>query len=379
MNRFVTVGAALLLSACAHHVHPSIGEEPPVAVAVATADEQSWVALYRASGTVRGRNTFVVAAKTTGYVRAVRVRSGDVVKAGQSLIDLEANDVRATVARAHAALDQTNEAKAEAESALVAARAAAKIAKTSYDRAGALLRDKAIPDQQFDEAEAHWQGASAQEKMAEARVRSVGSRIAEAQAGVGEASAQLGYSAIVAPFAGRVLERNVDPGALATPGMALLVIVDDGALRVEAPVEESRAADVKVGDDVDVVIDALARPVVGKVGELVASVDVAARSFLVKVDLPGDVGVVRPGTFARVGFHVGARPALVVPTTALSTFGALDRVFVVDSGHAHLRMVTRGESQGPFTEILSGLSASEKVVAAPGADLRDGVAVEVRP
>jgi len=379
MNRFVTVGAALLLSACAHHVHPSIGEEPPVAVAVATADEQSWVALYRASGTVRGRNTFVVAAKTTGYVRAVRVRSGDVVKAGQSLIDLEANDVRATVARAHAALDQTNEAKAEAESALVAARAAAKIAKTSYDRAGALLRDKAIPDQQFDEAEAHWQGASAQEKMAEARVRSVGSRIAEAQAGVGEASAQLGYSAIVAPFAGRVLERNVDPGALATPGMALLVIVDDGALRVEAPVEESRAADVKVGDDVDVAIDALGRPIVGKVGELVASVDVAARSFLVKVDLPGDVGVVRPGTFARVGFHVGARPALVVPTTALSTFGALDRVFVVDGAHAHLRMVTRGESQGPFTEILSGLSASEKVVAAPGADLRDGVAVEVRP
>ena len=52
---------------------------------------------------------------------------------------------------------------------------------------------------------------------------------------------------------------------------------------------------------------------------------------------------------------------------------------VVDAAHAHLRMVTRGEEQGPFTEILSGLSANEKVVAAPGAELRDGAAVEVRP
>jgi hypothetical protein len=108
------------------------------------------------------------------------------------------------------------------------------------------------------------------------------------------------------------------------------------------------------------------------VGEIVPSVDVASRAFLVKIDLPPDAGALRLGTFARVSFQVGTRPRLVVPTAALTSFGALDRVFVVDGAHARLRMVTRGETQEPWTEILSGLSESETVIAAPPADLRDG-------
>lgn len=371
---------ALLSASCASHPHPSASSDlPPVPVGVAKAQEASLAALYHASGTVRGQTTAVVASKTVGYVRAVKVRSGDLVKAGQPLIDLEANDVRASVARANATLAQTFEAQAEAESALVAARAAAKIAKSSYDRAASLRKEDAISGQQFDEAEAHWQSATAQEKMAEARVRSVGARISEARAGVGEASAQLGYAALVAPFAGRILERSVDPGALATPGLPLLVLADEGTLRVEAAVEESRASSVALGDDVDVVIDTLPGPITGKVGEIVPSVDAAARSFLVKIDLPAQTTKLRPGTFARVGFHVGVNRALAVPTDALTTFGSLDRVFVVEQDRARLRMVTRGEAQGSVTEILSGLAPNEIVVLSPPASLRDGSLVTVRP
>ncbi|MBS2014058.1 MAG: efflux RND transporter periplasmic adaptor subunit [Deltaproteobacteria bacterium] len=383
MKRLFGVTASaitLLAAACASHPHPSVSTEaPPTSVAVAQAQEAPLVALYHASGTVRGQSTAVVASKTVGYVRAVRVRSGDLVKAGQPLVDLEANDVRASVARANATLAQTFEAQAEAESGLVAARAAAKIARASYDRAATLRKEEAISGQQFDEAEAHWQGALAQEKMAEARVRSVGARISEARAGVGEASAQLGYAAIVAPFAGRILERSIDPGALATPGLPLLVIADEGALRVEAAVEESRAADVAIGDDVEIGIDALPAPITGKVGEIVPSVDAAARSFLVKIDLPRETAKLRPGTFARVGFHVGVHRALAVPTEALTTFGSLDRVYVVERGKARLRMVTRGEAQGKLTEILTGLAPNEVVVVAPPASLRDGSPVVVRP
>jgi RND family efflux transporter MFP subunit len=327
---------------------------------------------------VRGRNTAVLTSKTTGYVRAVRVHSGDHVTAGQPLVELEANDVRATVAKARAGLGQSTEVKTEAESALEAARAAASIAKSNYDRAIVLLKDSAIPQQQFDEAEAHWLGAAAQERMAQARIRSVSSGIDEAKAALGEAQATLGYADILAPFAGRVLERRVDPGTLALPGMPLLVIVDDGALRVEAAIEESHAIDVRIGDPASVEIDGPAKPLVGKVGEVVPSVDVASRAFLVKIDLPEGSRTLRPGTFARVIFQMGTRARLVVPTTALTTYGALDRVFIVDSAHARLRMITRGDAQGPWTEILSGLAANETIVSVPPADLRDGMPVEVR-
>ncbi len=365
-------------TACASEPRHPAAEAGAISVAVASAHEEPLAVVYRASGTVRGRNTAILTSRTMGTVRAVRVRSGDRVTAGQLLVELEANDVRASVARARAGLDQSAEAKAEAENALEAARAAAKVARSTYDRMGSLLKDNAIPEQQYDEAEARFRGAAAQELMAQARVRSLSSRIDEAKAGLGEAQITLGYADIVAPFAGRVVERRVDPGTLASPGMALLVLVDEGTLRVEAAVEESHLDDVKVGDDASVEIQTLAKPLVGKVGEIVPSVDVASRTFLVKIDLSSDAGSLRPGTFARVGFQVGARPRLVVPTTALTSFGALDRVFVVEGGYARLRMITRGEEQGPWTEILSGLSATEAVVAAPPTGLRDGTPVEVR-
>jgi RND family efflux transporter MFP subunit len=367
---FVPFAAAIV--ACAGEPHHPALESAPVPVKVATAHDEPLAVVYRASGTVRGRNTVTITSKTVGYVRAVRVHTGDHVTVGQPLVQLEANDVRASVARARAGLGQSVEAKIEAESALDAAHAGAKIAKSTYDRAAALLKDNAIPQQQFEEAEARWKGAVAQELMAQAHIRSVGSRIDEAKAALGEVQVTLGYADIEAPFSGSVLERRVDPGTLASPGMPLLVIADEGTLRVEAAVEESHVYDIKIGDGVSVKIDTLPRPLVGKVGEIVPSVDVASRAFLVKIDLPPDAGALRLGTFARVSFQVGTRPRLVVPTAALTSFGALDRVFVVDGAHARLRMVTRGETQEPWTEILSGLSESETVIAAPPADLRDG-------
>lgn len=375
---FALVGTTLALAGCASHTPHPAPEGAPVSLNVATAHVESLPVVYRASGTVRGRNTAILTSKTTGYVRAVRVRPGDRVTAGQSLVQLEANDVRASVARARAGLDQSTEVRTEAENALEAARVAAKVAQSTYDRAVILFKDNAIAQQQYDEAEAHWRGAAAQEKMAQARLRSVSSGIDEAKAALSEAQATLGYADITAPFTGRVLERRVDPGTLASPGMPLLVVSDEEALRVEAAVEESYVDAVKIGAEASVEIETLSGPLVGTVGEVVPSVDVSSRAFLVKIDLPADSVSLRTGTFARVSFPIGTKARLVAPTTALTSFGALDRVFVVDGARARLRMITRGEAQGPWTEILSGLSAGETLVAAPPAELRDGTPVEAR-
>lgn len=368
----------LAATACAGEPRHPAPESAAVPVSVAAAHERALSVVYRASGTVRGRTTMVLTSKTMGYVRLVRVHPGDRVTAGQPLVELEANDVRASVARARAGLDQSSQAKAEAENGLEAARAAAMIAQSTHDWMAALLKDNAIPQQQYDEAEARWRGAVAQEQMAQARVRSASSSIDEAKAGLGEAQVTLGYASVVAPFAGRVLERRVDPGTLASPGMPLLVIADEGTLRVEASVEESHLDDVKVGDGASVEIQNMPAPIVGTIGEVVPSVEVDSRAFLVKIDLPAVAGALRPGTFARVSFQVGFRPRLVVPSTAFTSFGALDRVYVIDGARARLRMVTRGEAQGPWTVVLSGLSANEVVVADPPAELRDGTSVEVR-
>src|ERR1035438_6265189 len=97
-------------AACASHAPHPAPEGPLVTLNVATAHMEPLPVVYRASGTVRGRNTAILTSKTMGYVRAVRVRRGDHVTAGQSLVALGANDVRASVARARAGLDQSTEA-----------------------------------------------------------------------------------------------------------------------------------------------------------------------------------------------------------------------------------------------------------------------------
>ncbi len=83
---FALLGTTLALAGCASHTPHPAPEGAPVSLNVATAHVESLPVVYRASGTVRGRNTAILTSKTTGYVRAVRVRPGDRVTAGQSLV-----------------------------------------------------------------------------------------------------------------------------------------------------------------------------------------------------------------------------------------------------------------------------------------------------
>ena len=370
------LGAASCAPARADH---DVASAPVTTVATTTVQRISLDVVHRAAGTVRGRNTSTLTSKTMGYVREVKVHAGDRVKAGDVLVVLEANDVEANVRRARAALAEATDARLEAESALAAAKAASAVSTTAHDRAVALVASGAIPKQEADEIEARWLATTAQEDMARARVRAASARVDEARAQLAESQATLDYAKITAPFSGRVLERHVDPGALASPGTALLSVEQEGRPRIEAAVDESHARDVSLGDPVIVELESSKAPLQGVVGEIVPSVDPASRAFLVKIDLPTDVEGLRAGMFARVGFRVGTRAAIVVPVASVSTVGELDRVFVVGSGAVHLRMITLGEAQGSLVEVLSGLDPGESIVATLDPALRDGAKVTLAP
>ncbi len=381
MRRMVTVGFGLM-------VLVSCGKEEvrratpvaavPVAVHTAAAGEQEWPSGFEATGTVRARTQGAVSSKVMGYVQQVSARVGEHVRAGQTLVTLEVRDLDSAVRTAEVSKAEVQAAIPEAESSIGAARANQELARATFRRMEDLFTKKSISNQEFDEAAARLKAAEASYEMARARRAQIDSRLAQADQGIRSAAVMRDYAKLTAPFAGVVTARNVEPGNLASPGTPLLVVEQEGSLRLEAMLDESRLGSVKVGQPVEVSLEALDKKLVAKVSEIEPSVDPASRSYTVKIDLPA-MAQLRSGMFGRTVFATSARKVLTVPAGAAQERGQLQTVFAVEDGAAHARLVTTGERGAAGVEILSGLSAGEQVVSPIPAGLQDGAKVEVRP
>jgi len=105
--------------------------------------------------------------------------------------------------------------------------------------------------------------------------------------------------------------------------------------------------------------------------------DAVSRSVFVKVALPASAA--RSGQFARLQVAAGTAEIVAVPSSALTRFGQMERVWIVVEGRASLQLVQTGRARGESLEIISGLSAGDIVVLAPPASLREGQRVTVQP
>jgi RND family efflux transporter MFP subunit len=343
-------------------------------VAVST---EEWPSGYVAVGTVRARTAAAISSRVMAYVREVRVQAGDRVREGDLLVILDARDLESNYRRAEAGREEARSAQAEADQGLAAARAQLDLARATFARMQELFDKKSISNQEFDEAVARRKAAETGYEMAAAKGAQVRARIAQAEQEVQAAAIMRGYTELRAPFSGVVTAKTGEPGSMATPGSPLLTIEREGAYRFEVGVEESRVKSIRAGQPVSVELEALDQTLAARVSEIVPAVDAASRAYLVKIDLPA-VAQLRSGMFGRAVFAGGARPALAVPAAAVTERGQLQSVLVADGGLAHTRLITVGQRSGEKVEVLSGLSAGEKVICPPPPGLADGARVEAR-
>ncbi|HUA85542.1 MAG TPA: efflux RND transporter periplasmic adaptor subunit [Bryobacteraceae bacterium] len=349
----------------------------PVAVTVAEASQEQWPATYEATGTVRARVSTTISSKWMGYVREVKVQVGDRVRAGQLLITLDARDLDAAANRASAARDEVRNAMPEADSGITAAKAHLDLAEATFKRMNQLFEKKSISDQEFDESNARLKAAQADFAMARARRSELDAKLAQAEQEMRAAEITRSYAEIQSPAAGVVTAKSVDPGNLAAPGAPLLTI-EGGGYRLEASVEESKLASIRRGQSVAATMDGMESAIEARVSEIVPSVDAGSRTYLVKIDLPPAPSI-RSGIFGRADFTLGNRPVLAVPAAAVMQHGQLESVFVADHETARTRLITAGDRSNDRIEILSGLSAGEKVIVPIPQNLADGARIEVRP
>jgi RND family efflux transporter MFP subunit len=377
---FLLIPVVIGLAGCgeASRQKSAASSEPAVTVSTVNAATETWPSIYEATGTVRARTSAVISAKLMGYVREVKVQTGDRVREGQLLVTLDTRDLDISSRRAEAAREEVRTAVPEADSAVEGAKANLDLAKVTFGRMQDLFQKTSISNQEFDEASAKLKAAQAAYQMAAARRLQLNSKLAEVDQEVRSTEVTRSYADVLAPFAGVVISKSVEPGSLALPGAPLFTIEREGTYRLEASVEESRLAAIRIGQPVSVTLDSVDRTLDARVTEIVPAVDAASRAYTVKIDLPS-VPAIRSGIFGRASFQLGNRSRLGIPANAVTERGQLQSVLVADSGIARIRLITTGQKMKDRVEVLSGLTAGEKVIFPAPAGLADGARVEVRP
>lgn len=387
----VIVSLAMFVSACGKKPHAT-AETPAIVTGVQleTVAASSVNDVYEATGTVRAKTSTVLSSKIMGTVLALRVREGDRVKAGQTLIEIDNREAAAQLQKAQAGLRQAEQAVAEADqasnaalSAKAAAEANKRLAAATLARYQTLLERKSVSPQEFDEVKAKAQVAEAEADRATKMLEVLAAKKKQGQAQMDQAKADIasaqvfaGYARVVTPISGIVTAKQIEVGATATPGAPLLTIEDAAQYRLEAAVEESQIGKIHLKDRARVKIDAIGEELESTVAEILPAADPMSRSYTVKLDISSSQPL-RSGLYGTVRFVRGQRHAITVPASAIAQRGQLTGVFVVDGANiARLRLVKTGKSFGDRVEVLSGLNEGERIASEGVAKLNDGVKVQ---
>lgn len=316
----------------------SAREELPVPVDVAQPATGSVAAALSASTTLESEQQADVLSKTDGLVRSVHVEEGASVARGQLLAELDDDERRLALGQARLKRDA---------------------ARVELDRQTRARQEGLNPQQDFDRAK---------------------SAFDLAEADVASAELALTYTKIVAPFAGRVVERAVVQGRHVKPGEKLFTVASLRPLVAKVYLPEKDVVGLRIGQTADVVLEAAGGgKLTGRVVRIGPVVDVGTGTVKVTVEVSAPGEVARPGSFVNVAIVTDVhRDVMLVPKIAIVRDDASNCLFVANGDRAHRRKVTLGYSRDGQIEVSSGLGRGELVIVAGQGSLKDGARIEVR-
>ncbi|MEX6502305.1 efflux RND transporter periplasmic adaptor subunit [Pseudomonas zhanjiangensis] len=326
--------------------------QPAISVSAAVAQQRPWQSRLPAIGTLKAFLGVDLAAEVDGIVRDVLFESGEKVALGQPLIQLDNEVERASLATA------------EAERGL---------ARVEFERGRSLVRRSNISKSEFDRLSAELQKATAS---------------------VAQLKATLDKKRILAPFAGTIGIRQVDPGDYLSPGATIATLQDLSRLHVDFFLPEQNAPQVALGQRVRVSVAAYPGEwFEGSISAINPKVEDQTRNLQVRATLANPEEKLLPGMFANLNLILpGDQPQVLVPETAITYTLYGNSVYVVDErkdqdgqvekdakGQAQLvverRFVETGERRDGLVVVLKGLEAGERVVTAGQLKLDNGAHV----
>jgi HlyD family secretion protein len=225
--------------------------------------------------------------------------------------------------------------------------------------------------------------------------------VAQARAALASAQQDLANTSLVSTIDGVVAARNADPGQVAQPGTTVIEIVDLSTMYYQPTVSEDQFNQIAVGQEVDVNVDAYpGKTFVGKVAEIYPAASATTRQFSIRVNIPNEDDMLRPGMYARGSITVAVhRNVIVIPVAAMlpqsqgTGFEANTSSNGLATGNTTLppQMVyivgpdnkakecdlTLGIVNGESAEVLSGLNVGDPMIVKGQGELQDGDPVQV--
>jgi membrane fusion protein, multidrug efflux system len=327
-------------------VHASAFQPPPEAVTTVVARQEKWPTTLNVIGTMQAVQGVTVSADLPGTVDRIAFESGNSVKAGDVLVELDTRQERAQLAAAEAQHD---------------------LAIVNFNRTQELVKQGVIARLEFD-------NVTAQQKSTEAQV--------------GEIRATIARKTIRAPFTGILGIRQVNLGQYLSAGEAIVPLQSLDPIYVNFGVPQDAAAKIRVGSMLRVTSnDAAGMEFSGRVTAIDAVESEATRNIQVQATLANPRGRLRPGMFVQVAAVTGAdRPVIALPTTAINYAPYGNSVYVVTdmkdpSGKTYRgvrqQFVKLEGSRGDQVAVVSGVNPGDEVVSSGVFKLRNGAAVQV--
>ena len=358
-------------------------DAPIVAVAKASRTDLSQTLTLAAE--FRPFQEIDVHAKVAGYLKVIYVDVGDRVKAGQLLAVLEIPELRDEVAQDEATVRRSREEINRAKADLERAESAHEIAHLASTRLAGVLKSRPnlVAQQDLDDAAGRDRMAEAQVATAKAGLAAAEEQLAVATAAASKTKTLFEYARITAPFAGVVTHRYADTGAMIQAGtssqtqaMPVVRLSQDDRLRLTIAVPESAVARVRVGEPVEVRVEAVGRTFPGTVARLAARVNAETRTMDTEVDVPNRDLTLVPGMYAYASLALErANGVVAVPIQALDRGEDKTTVLTVRDGTVERREVKLGLESADRVEIVAGLEPDALVVVGNRNQLRPGARV----
>jgi RND family efflux transporter MFP subunit len=311
--------------------------QPPVPVAVVPARTGAISSYYNATATLEAEKQAQVLARVAGVVRTLEVEEGDQVRTDQILLRIDNQEYQLRVDQAQARTENLD---------------------ARYQRAVEMRAEELASSQDFETAK---------------------SELASAKSDEGLARLNLSYTAVRAPFSGRVVRRLVNVGQTASVGTPLFELADFDPLlaRVHVPAKEFRR--LLADQPVELTLDSVDQRLQGRITLISPIIDPQSGTIKVTIEISSYPAGVRPGDFAEVRIVTDSHDqTLLVPRLAVISEKGEDVVYVaVADSTAERRVVTLGFSDNDFAEITAGVQAGEPVVVKGQRSLKHGARLKI--